>query len=108
MEKISKELVGASANPIILSILSNGDTYGYEIIQRVKELSDDKIHWKEGSIYPVLKKLELSGCIKSYWKMEDQQRPRKYYSINEAGRQELAREKEEWYIVQAVFAKLWK
>ena len=56
MKSISKELVGASATPIILSVLRNGDSYGYEIVQRVKELTNGEIKWQEASIYPVLKK----------------------------------------------------
>jgi PadR family transcriptional regulator, regulatory protein PadR len=58
MGKISKELVGASAVPIILSILDKNESYGYEIMQKVKELSKTRIEWKEGSLYPVLHKLE--------------------------------------------------
>jgi len=54
MKSISKELIGASATPIILSVLYNGDNYGYEIVQKVKELSGGEIKWKEASIYPVL------------------------------------------------------
>jgi PadR family transcriptional regulator, regulatory protein PadR len=69
MSKISKELVGASAIPIILSILDKNESYGYEIMQNVKELSSNRIEWKEGSLYPVLHKLEKNGLIKSLWKM---------------------------------------
>ena len=57
MNKISKELVGASAVPIILSILDKKESYGYEIMQKVKDLSDNRIEWKEGSLYQVLHKL---------------------------------------------------
>lgn len=107
MGKVSKELVGASAIKIILSVLVHGDNYGYEILQKVKELSGGRIKWNEGSIYPVLKKMEAQGMIKSYWRMEENERPRKYYSLLEPGKLELQTEKEEWNMVHAMLTKLW-
>ncbi len=107
MGKVSKELVGASAVKIILSVLAQGDSYGYDILQKVKELSGGRIKWNEGSIYPVLKKMEMQGMIKSYWKMEDNERPRKYYNLLEQGVIELQNEKDEWNMVNSVLVKLW-
>ena len=107
MEKINKDLMGASAIPIILSLLRDGDTYGYEIMQRVKELSSGRIEWKEGSLYPVLKKLEEQKMIKSYWQIEKGQRPRKYYSILAKGEKRLVVEKEKWTLMQGILTKLW-
>jgi len=107
MGKVSKELVGASANKIILSVLVHGDNYGYDILQKVKELSGGRIKWNEGSIYPVLKKMEAQGMIKSYWRMEGSERPRKYYTLLEPGKAELENKKEEWNMVNAILNKLW-
>lgn len=107
MERISKELMGASSVPIVLSILEQGDSYGYEIMQKVKTLSKGRIVWKEGSIYPVLKKLETTGLIKSYWKVERAQRPRKYYAIKQDGKKILQKEIEKWNFMQNIFDKLW-
>jgi DNA-binding PadR family transcriptional regulator len=108
MGKISKELVGASAIPIILSILDKGETYGYEIMQNVKDLSGNQIEWKEGSLYPVLHKLEKNGLIKSLWKMAENGRHRKYYAINKKGRKALHDEIENWTLVQKMLGELWK
>ena len=107
MGNVSKELVGASAIKIVLSVLAQGDNYGYEILQKVKELSGGRIKWNEGSIYPVLKKMEAQGMIKSYWRMQENERPRKYYNLLEPGKAELANEKEEWNMVNAMLNKLW-
>ncbi|MCF8362487.1 MAG: helix-turn-helix transcriptional regulator [Prolixibacteraceae bacterium] len=107
MNKISKELVGASAVPIILSILDKKESYGYEIMQKVKDLSDDRIEWKEGSLYPVLHKLEKNGLIKSLWKMADNGRHRKYYAINKKGRKALREEIENWNLVENMLKDLW-
>ncbi len=108
MGKVSKELVGASAARIILSVLAQHDSYGYEILQKVKELSGGRIKWNEGSIYPVLKKMEAQGLVKSYWRMEENERPRKYYILQEAGKVELQKEKDEWNVVNAMLSRLWE
>jgi len=107
MKSISKELMGASAAPIILSVLRNGDNYGYEIVTRVKELTNDEIKWKEASIYPVLKKLESRGLIKSYWKVTKDERPRKYYTILPEGKKQFELNVKEWELVYSLFGKLW-
>ena len=106
MKGISKELIGASAAPIILAVLKNGDNYGYEIVLKVKELTNDEIKWKEASIYPVLKKLESSGLIKSYWKVQNNERPRKYYTILAEGKKQFELNMQEWEMVYSLFGKL--
>lgn len=106
MKSVSKELVGASAAPIILSVLRNADSYGYEIVQKVKELTKDQINWKEASIYPVLKKLESKGMIKSYWKVVEGERPRKYYTLLEDGREQLKQDIGEWKLIHSLLGKL--
>jgi PadR family transcriptional regulator, regulatory protein PadR len=107
MKSISKELIGASAAPIILSVLKNGDNYGYEIVLKVKQLTNDEIRWKEASIYPVLKKLESRGLIKSYWRVQDNERPRKYYTILAEGEKQFEHNMHEWELVYSLFGKLW-
>src|SRR5690554_5176834 len=108
MKSISRELMGASAIPIILSVLRNGDSYGYEIVQRVKEVTNGGITWREASIYPVLKRLEKSGLIKSYWKVQPDQRPRRYYTILPDGEVQLDKNRQEWELIQTVFEMLLK
>lgn len=107
MNKLSKELIGASSIPIILSILSKEESYGYEIISRVKEISSNQISYADGTLYPVLHKLEKKGLIESFWKVADSGRKRKYYRINEKGRNQLIMEKESWTFVNQLILKLW-
>lgn len=106
MKSISKELIGAASIPLILAILKKGDSYGYEIVQEVKELTDKKINWKEASIYPVLKKMENNGMIKSYWKVQENQRPRKYYTILADGKKQLEKNVDEWQMIHSVLERL--
>lgn len=104
---ISKELMAASTRPLILTILKRGESYGYQIIQDVKELSGGSLEWSDGMLYPVLHKLEKDGCIQSRWDISEEGRRRKYYSITEAGLEELATAKQQWLSVHEVLQKLW-
>src|SRR5258706_15563187 len=65
MAKLGKDLVAASAAPLVLSILAEGESYGYAIIQRVRELSGGQMQWTDGMLYPVLHRLETQGAITS-------------------------------------------
>jgi DNA-binding PadR family transcriptional regulator len=65
---LSKELVAASTVPLVLSVLTEGENYGYALIQRVVELSDGKIAWTEGMLYPVLHWMEEQKMLESEWK----------------------------------------
>ena len=67
---VSKDLVAASATPLILSILAEGDSYGYAIIKRVRELSGGQMEWTDGMLYPVLHRLEKQGLVESYLRSE--------------------------------------
>ena len=107
MDRISKDLVGASSSSVILSILKQGDSYGYEMIQKVKEFTDGKVEWHEVGIYPLLKKMEAEGMIKSYWKVQEGERPRKYFTINESGLAQLETNKYEWSLVEMLYKRLW-
>ena len=104
---ISKELMAASTRPLILTILKRGESYGYQIIQDVKQLSGGTLEWSDGMLYPVLHKLQKDGCIESRWELSEEGRRRKYYSITDAGHEELASAKSQWQSVHEVLTKLW-
>jgi DNA-binding PadR family transcriptional regulator len=103
---IPKDLVAASATPIILAILRQGDSYGYAIIREVREVSGERIQWTDGMLYPVLHRLEAAGLVRSAWKTADTGRRRKYYSITREGRAELRRLKEQWDVVHSALQRL--
>ncbi len=104
---IPKELVGASARAIILSILKRADSYGYAIIQQVRDLSGGTLEWKEGMLYPVLHRLEDEQLIESFWHAPEGERRRKYYRLLPAGEAALETEKSNWLNVDAMLAGLW-
>ena len=105
---LSKELVAASTVPFVLSILSEGESYGYELIQRVREISGGRIEWSEGMLYPVLHWMEREGLIESEWCDSDIGRRRKYYSLTKAGRKALQTEQQQWMSLHSSLMKLWK
>lgn len=105
---ISKDLVGASSKPLVLSILASGESYGYEIIQKVRELSEEEIEWTDGMLYPVLHRLERDGLIESEWRQADTGRERKYYRLTSDGRKALKAEHQQWLKVHNTMCKLWK
>ena len=105
--KLAKDLVAASAAPIILSILKDGESYGYAIIQRVRELSGGQMRWTDGMLYPVLHRLEEQGAITARWKIVSGRR-RKYYAIKRQGRKVLEEHKAQWQLVNAALASMWR
>ena len=105
---LSKELVAASAEPLILSLLSGGESYGYAIIREVKARSKDRIQWTDGMLYPVLHRMADEGWITSRWVETENGRKRKYYSIKKDGKRALAQQRQQWLAVHSVLAGLWK
>ena len=104
---LGKDLVAASATPLVLAILTEGESYGYAIIKRVAELSDGHLHWTDGMLYPVLHRLERQGLIAARWGASDVGRRRKYYGITKAGRAQLATQKQEWQVVDKTLRGIW-
>src|SRR5436190_8028791 len=96
---LSKELVAASTVPLVLSVLTEGESYGYELIRRVRELSHGRIEWTEGMLYPVLHWMEKEGLITSEWQDAETGRKRKYYRLRKEGRKALQDEQQQWLVV---------
>ena len=65
--KVAKDLVAASATPMVLGILAEGESYGYAILRRINELSGGELDWTEGLLYPLLHRLERLGYVESSW-----------------------------------------
>ena len=96
---IGKDLVAASATPLVLAILSEGESYGYAIIKRVDELSGGELQWTDGMLYPVLHRLERNGLVRASWGRSESGRRRKYYRLTDQGYEELANQQRQWEVV---------
>jgi PadR family transcriptional regulator PadR len=90
---------------IILSVLLNGDSYGYEIVQQVNTRTQGALMLKEGSLYPALKRLEANRLIEGYWGTDKETGPRRrYYSVSERGKNHLKALRNEWNDEQRVLS----
>jgi DNA-binding PadR family transcriptional regulator len=104
---IGKDLVAASATPLILAIVAEADTYGYAILKRVGELSGGRLQWTDGMLYPVLHRLERQGHIEGRWGTSESGRRRKYYRITERGLAELREQRTQWQTVDEALRNVW-
>ena len=104
---ISKDLMAASSTPIVLAILAEGDSYGYALLQRIRDVSSGRIEWTDGMLYPVLHRLERLGYVTARWEVAESGRRRKYYRISPAGRAQLAEERRQWQTVDATLRAIW-
>ena len=106
--EINKDLIAASSTPIVLAILAEADSYGYNIIKRVREVSGGRMEWTDGMLYPVLHRLERLGHIEARWEVAESGRRRKYYSITSQGRAQLAEERRQWQAVDSTLRGIWR
>jgi DNA-binding PadR family transcriptional regulator len=104
---MTKDLVAASATPLVLAILAEGDSYGYAIIKRVAELSGGHLQWTDGMLYPVLHRLERQGYVAAKWSASENGRRRKYYRITREGRTQLAAQRKQWKAVDGALGGIW-
>lgn len=105
--ELGKDLVAASATPLVLAILAEGDNYGYAILKRVAELSGGRLQWTDGMLYPVLHRLERLGYVVARWGESETGRRRKYYRITEQGKAQLKAERERWQVVDETLRGIW-
>ncbi|HEY7120120.1 MAG TPA: PadR family transcriptional regulator [Tepidisphaeraceae bacterium] len=91
-----------------MAILAEGDSYGYAILQRVRELSDGRIEWTDGMLYPVLHRLERLGHVEARWELAPTGRRRKYYRITSDGQARLGGEREQWQAVNSTLQGIWR
>lgn len=105
--RVTKDLVAASATPLVLGILAKGESYGYAILKQVSELSGGELEWTDGLLYPLLHRLERLGYVESTWHEPPGGRRRKYYRITEQGRAELASQQRQWTAVVDALKGIW-
>lgn len=105
--RIDKDLVAASATPLVLGILAQGESYGYAILKQVNDLSGGQMAWTDGMLYPLLHRLERLGHVKASWGQSASGRRRKVYTITPAGRDALAERRQQWAVVADALDGIW-
>jgi PadR family transcriptional regulator PadR len=105
---INRDLVAASAAPLVLTILTEGESYGYAIIKRVGELSGGELKWTDGMLYPLLHRLERNGYVAASWGKSEIGRRRKYYRLTDRGLEQLSRQRRQWQVVDSTLRGIWR
>jgi PadR family transcriptional regulator PadR len=105
---IDKDLVAASATPLVLAILAEGESYGYAILKRVRELSGGELEWTDGMLYPLLHRLRRLGYVTTQWRTPPEGRRRRYYAITKEGRAALEDHQRQWATVTRALRDIWR
>ncbi|MFP5363502.1 MAG: PadR family transcriptional regulator [Thermoleophilia bacterium] len=105
---INKDLVAASATPLVLAILAEGESYGYAILKRVRELSGGELQWTDGMLYPLLHRLSRLGYVTTDWRTPPEGRRRRYYAITDDGRAALVEQQRQWATVTRALGDVWR
>ena len=105
---INKDLVAASATPLVLAILAEGESYGYAILKRVRELSGGELEWTDGMVYPLLHRLRRLGYVTTEWQTPPEGRRRRYYALTDDGRAALAEQQRQWATVTRALGDVWR
>ena len=104
---IDKDLVAASATPLVLAILADGESYGYAILKRVRALSGGELEWTDGMLYPLLHRLRRLGYVTTEWRAPPEGRRRQYYMLTDDGRAALADQQRQWVAVTRALNDVW-
>lgn len=106
--RIGKDLVAASAMPLVLAILNDGESYGYAILRRIDELSGGEMGWTDGMLYPLLHRLDRLGYVEARWDSRQGGRRRRYYHITPPGRKALSEQRRQWEVVSGALQNAWR
>lgn len=104
MESISSDIIRGYIDLMILRVLCDGDSYGYEISRRITEFSQHRYSMKETTLYSAFARLGKLGCLRSYPGTYSGGRERTYYALTEAGRQYYLQKCSEWSLTKALIA----
>jgi len=99
MKQIARDMLRGHLEGMVLAVLARGEAHGYEVLQRLREESENALQLKEGSLYPALYRLEKAAYVKARWEREGAKRPgprRRLYTITSKGKRALATRQEEW------------
>lgn len=96
-ERMDQQMRSGVLGLILLAAVERlGPVYGYELLKSVNSRADGRLEFKEGTVYPALRKLEDKGLVSSFWQEGEAGPPRKYYQITELGQQALDQTITDW------------
>lgn len=100
------DLLQGTLDMLVLRILSRGELHGWGITQKLEQLSKSALQVDEGSLYPSLYRMEAKGWVEAEWKVTENNRRAKYYSLTRAGRKQLEAEEDDWDRMTAIIAQV--
>jgi PadR family transcriptional regulator PadR len=103
---LARELKRGTLEMIILALLTERPMYGFELISEMRERSGGGFEMKEGTLYPVLYRMEAGALVKSHWDAEGRAVPRKYYHVTASGRKEHDHLVAEWSSFTAAVSRI--
>lgn len=106
MKKLSKQALDGNVESLLLGILESGPSYGYAIVKDLNDRAEGILQLGEGTIYPVLHRMEDKKLIAAKWRLAENGRRRKYYRLTPKGHGALAAGREQWRVLSAVMAKV--
>ena len=95
--ELEKGLVSGSMALLVMKLLEDRDLYGYQMIEELRNRSENTFHLKAGSLYPLLHSLEAKGYVSAYERDATAGKPRRYYHLTERGRASLREREAAWY-----------
>jgi len=103
---LSKRALSGKVETFLLSVLKEGPGYGYGIVSALNERAPEMVRFGEGTVYPVLHRMEAKGLVESFWREGESGRRRKYYRITRKGRGALSSDLDEWEQLAVVMARM--
>ena len=100
------ELLPGTLDMLILHVLSRGELHGWGITNHLEQLSQSALQVDEGSLYPALYRMEDKGWIEAEWRVTENNRRAKYYTLTRAGRKQLEKEQELWERMSAIITNV--
>lgn len=106
---VERDMLRGHLEALVLAVLDRGDAHGYEVLQRLRDLSCDALQLKEGTLYPALYRLEEAGMVKARWESAKTDKPgprRRIYRITKRGKGKLAADRNEWTRFTAIVGRI--
>jgi DNA-binding PadR family transcriptional regulator len=106
MARLSKRTLDGHVETFLLAVLEDGPSYGYQIVRELNERGDGLLRFGEGTVYPVLHRMERRGLITARWSKAESGRPRKYYRLTRKGRRAQAEQRDQWQQLKQVMERM--
>jgi PadR family transcriptional regulator PadR len=106
VSRLRKQTLDGNVETMLLAVLEAGPSYGYAVIQELEQQAEGIVQLGEGTVYPVLHRLEEKNLLTSSWRKAGNQRKRKYYRLTRKGRKVLAENRLQWQLLSRVMEKM--